>query len=182
MGGFLSISCPEGGVRKVWQRRGGASFPTSMATRGVSFVVMGKREMLRWIFVGAAGAIVAGYATRGIDWLDAQLPILVAALAAVIEWFAARSWDLLHRSLPVAGGLTVLFLVIAIRQRVDVAIRRLSRRVIEWAARSLPRRLRDRWRDEWLAELDAISAARPISGFGYAVGVARSSRRVESFS
>src|SRR4051812_11240801 len=141
---------------------------------------MGKREMLRWVFIGAVGAIVATYAVRGIDWLGAQLPALVLVLAPLIESFSSWFWNLLRQLLPVAGILIVLISATAIRPQSGPGIQGVSRRFIKWAARRLPQGWRDRWRDEWLAELDAIGTDRPISGLLYSIAVARSSGRVAS--
>lgn len=149
--------------------------------RSVSFVGMGKREMRRLVLVGATGAIVATYASRGIDWLITQLPALGAVLSTIIEWSTVRSWNLLHQSPLEVGSIAALFLLMAIGPRLGSAVRPLSRRVIARAARRLPKKLRDRWREEWLGELRAISDARPISGLVYAVSVAQSSGRVASF-
>lgn len=143
---------------------------------------MGKREMLRWVVIGAFSAIVATYAVRGIDWLGAQLPALLLALAPLIESISSWLWNLLHQQLlPVVGILIVLLWATAIRQHSGSGIQGVSRRVIEWATRRLPHgRQRDRWRDEWLSDLDVIGTDRPISGLLYSIAVAKASGRVAS--
>lgn len=140
---------------------------------------MGKREMLRWVVIGVVAAIVATYAVRGIDWLGAQLPALLLALAPLIESISSWLWNPLRQLLPVAGILMVLLWATAIRQHSGSGIQGVSRRVIEWAARRLPQGWqRNRWRDEWLGDLDVIGTDRPISGLLYSIAVARASGRV----
>lgn len=142
---------------------------------------MGKhRETLRLILIAALGAIAATFAVRGIDWLAAKLPVIVSSVVAATEWLAVHGWHLVRESsIRQATFVMVLCSAAAFRQRVGSAAWALSTRIVAWAARRLPHRYRDRWRDEWMADLQQLSE-RPASSLIFAARVARSSSRLVS--
>lgn len=73
----------------------------------------------------------------------------------------------------------VLGSAVAFRQRVRSAVWALSTRIVARAARRLPHGYRDRWRDEWMADLQQLRE-KPASSLIFAAGVARSSSRLAS--
>lgn len=136
------------------------------------------RETLRLVLIGALGAVVATYAIRGIDWLAVRLPASVSTLVAACEWLAAWAWHTLQPgSFLLAVGLATLWSIRAPGRNVRPAAWEISKSIIGWAARILSRRHRDRWRSEWLGELEQLRD-RPVASLLYAAGVARSSVRM----
>lgn len=136
------------------------------------------RETLRLLLIGALGAVLATYATRGIDWLAPRFPTLISALVAACEWLAIRGWDvLLHLPMPLTAGLTVLSMIFAAERKPRLSAWEVSRATIARTALRLPGRHRDRWREEWLGELE-LFRDRPVSGLLFAAGVVRSSSRL----
>lgn len=138
------------------------------------------QEALRLILIAALGAIAATFAIRGIDWLTARFPVVVTRVIAVTEWLAAYGWHLV-RETPISQVilLVVLCSAVAFRQRVGSAVWALSTRIVAWAAQRLPHRYRDRWKDEWMADLQQLRE-RPASSLIFAARVARSSSRLVS--
>jgi hypothetical protein len=132
-----------------------------------------RRETLRWIAITAIGTIIATYAVRGIDWL------VTRDLAAEFAALVGPLWQLLHQRIgplsPLAIGIATI--VVLAPSRLGWVARRLSRLIILVAVWLLPRRVRERWREELLGELTMLED-RPLAGLLFAARIAVISPRI----
>jgi len=108
------------------------------------------------IAIGLATSVVATYLVRGLDWM---LPRLVGILIAAPEW--------LYLFVVVVSA--VCFSAFA-TATLAMFIRRVSRQLIVWASARLPRYLRRRYRDEWIAEIE-LFWDRPFGGLVFATRI-----------
>ncbi|HEX5929526.1 MAG TPA: hypothetical protein VFY48_09040 [Solirubrobacterales bacterium] len=135
-----------------------------------------------FILTVAAGVVVT-YLVRGIDQLIPQLPAMLDAIAATFNWLAAEAVAVASEMVrfldqpyaPAFAGLVAMLFLMRIDPSSFPWI--LSRRILKWAARRAPGRHRDRYEEEWLAEIAALNPDYPLRALLASLGVAATMAR-----
>ncbi len=133
---------------------------------------------LTLFFVTVVGGVVVAYLVRGIDEVAMHLPAWLDALAVAVGWLVAQlsalaedgARSLGHPTFQAFGGLVGGALLLKADLRLSLSS--LSRRIVRWAARRVPGRHRDRYEEEWLAELEMVGEDRPLTALWLSLGIA----------